>query len=149
MALYQKIEEEMKAALKGKDEVRLSTLRLLLAAVKTAELEKPGGKKIEESEILQIIQRQVKQHKESIEQFKSGNRPDLVEKETRELKILESYLPEQMKEEDLLKMINETIKETGAGTKADMGKIMKLVMEKARGRADGKLVKELVMRLLK
>jgi uncharacterized protein YqeY len=148
MDLYQRIETDMKAALKGGDTRRLSVLRMLLSAVKTAAIDKKV-KMLEEGAIIEIIQRQVKQHKESIAQFEKGNRADLVENETAELKILEGYLPAQLSEEEILAILREAVRETGATTKADIGKVMKAVMDKVKGKAEGKLVNQLAMSLLK
>ena len=147
MGLYEKIESDMKAALKGKDTVRLSTLRMLLAAVKNLEVEK-RVKRLEDADIPQLIQKDIKRHRESIEQFEKGARQDLADKETLELKILEAYLPKQLSDEELQDIIKAAISECGATTKADAGKVMKAVMEKVKGRADGKLVNRLVMSLL-
>jgi uncharacterized protein YqeY len=146
--IYQKIESEMRAALKGRDAVRLSTLRMTLAAIKNTEIEKKASK-LCEADILQVIQRQIKQRRESIEQFTKGNRPDLAEKEAKELKILEGYMPKQLTEAELLDIIRSTIAELKAATRADAGAVMRAVMEKVRGRADGKLVNQLVAGLLK
>jgi uncharacterized protein YqeY len=98
---------------------------------------------------MQILSRQIKQHKESIEQFKKGNRPDLADKEASELSILESYMPAQMSEDEVVAIVKTAISETGAIAKSETGKVMKAVMEKARGRVDGKTVNQIVMKLLK
>ena len=148
MNLYERLESDARAALKESSKEKLSVLRMLLSAVKVFELEKKAGK-VEDREIIEIIQRQAKQHKESIGQFKNGNRPDLADKESRELKVLESYLPEQLSEAELLKIVKDAIAETGASAKSNMGKVMKAVMEKAKGRADGSSVNKLVSGLLK
>lgn len=138
----------MKRALKEGDSTRLSCLRMLIAAIKTAEIDRKV-KSLEESDILQLLQRQIKQHKESIAQFEKGKRQDLVDKETLELKILEAYMPKQLEESELVAIIKEAISETGAATKSDVGRVMKAVMEKVRGRADGKLINQLVQGFLK
>lgn len=138
----------MKAALKEGNSIKLSTLRMLISAIKMFEIDKKV-KAAEDGDILQILQKQVKQRKESIDQFTKGNRPDLAEKEAKELKILESYLPKQLNEEELMSIIKEAMAETGAATKSDMGKVMKAVTEKTRGRADGRTVSQLVASLLK
>lgn len=148
MSLYQKITDDMKEALKRGDSERLSVIRMVVAAVKMLEIEK-NLKEVPDADIQSIIQRQIKQHRDSIEQFKNGNRSDLAEKEERELKILESYMPEQLKEEDLLALIKDIVTETGLKNRSDSGKVMKAVMEKVRGKADGKVVSRLVMGLLK
>ena len=148
MNLYERIESDMKAALKEGVAGKLSVLRMVVAAIKQFEIDK-NVKAPAESDVIQILSRQIKQHKESIEQFGKGNRPDLADKEAVELKILEAYMPEQMQEEELLAIVKAAISETGASTKAETGKVMKLVMEKAKGRADGKAVNQLVMKFLK
>jgi uncharacterized protein YqeY len=148
MGLYVKLENDMKAALKEGDAVRLSVLRMVISAVKTAEIDKKI-KALPEADIMQVLQRHIKQHRESIEQFKSGNRPDLAKKEADELRVLETYLPEQLSESAVDELVRAAIKETGASTKADMGRLMKVVMEKAKGLCDGKLVSQTVTKYLK
>jgi len=148
MGLCQKLEDDMKAALKEGDSVKLSVLRMLVSDVKMVAITK-NVKEVADPDILQTIQRHIKQHKESIEQFTKGSRQDLVDKEAKELKILEAYMPKQMSEDELIGVVKDAISTTGATTKADMGKVMKVVMEKARGRADGKVINQLIMGLLK
>jgi uncharacterized protein YqeY len=148
MALYKNIEDDMKAALKQGDALKLSTLRMLISSVRMLELEKQL-KSIEDGDVIQILQKHAKQRKESIDQFTKGNRPELAEKEAKELKILEAYLPKQLSEEELMAVIRQAMTDTGASTKADMGKVMKAVTEKTRGKADGKVVSQLVAGLLK
>lgn len=148
MGLYENLETDAKNALKEKNTLKLSVLRMLLSAVKKLQIDK-NLKTVEDTEVLQIIQRQVKQHKESVEQFTKGSRQDLVDKETAELKILESYMPKQLSEEEVTDIIKAALAEIGATTKADVGKAMKASMEKLKGRADGKLVSKIVSELLK
>lgn len=148
MDLYGKIVNDMKTALKQGEAQKLSVMRMLVAAIKQFEIDK-NVKSPAEGDILQIISRQIKQHRESIEQFKNGNRPDLADKEAAELKILEAYMPAQLGEEELLAIVKTAVSEAGATTKAEMGKVMKLVMEKTKGRADGKTVNQIVMKFLK
>ena len=148
MELYQKIEEDVKTALKKGEAAKLSVLRMLLSAVKMLEIEK-NIKRAGESDILQILQRHIKQHRDSIEQFEKGNRRDLADKEKEELEILETYMPEQMSEEELMKIVREAIEASGATTKAEVGKVMKAAMEKLMGRADGKTVNQLALKMLK
>jgi Uncharacterized conserved protein len=121
---------------------RRNALRGLLTAIKNKE--KDLKRAPNDAEILQIISSQIKQRKESIEQFKSGGREDLAEKEAHEIAVLEKFLPKQLSQEELEAIIAECIQETGATTVKDMGKVMKAVMPKVAGRADGKLVNELV-----
>ncbi len=147
MSLEERIENEVKAALKQRDKIKVSTLRMLKADIINTKLDQ-NKKALKDEEIVKIIQRQVKQHKDSIEQFEKGKRPDLVEKEKKELDILLSYMPEQLSEEELKKIIADTIKELEATGKGEMGKVMKSVMERVKGRADGKKVSQIVSSLL-
>lgn len=147
MGLYESLENDLKAALKQSDATKLSVLRMLLAAIKTFEIDK-NVKRADEADILQMIRKQMKQRKESIAQFEKGNRKDLADKELKELKILEAYMPKQLSEQELETLVKEVMAETGATSKSDMGKVMKAVTEKAKGRSDGKIVSQIVMKLL-
>ncbi len=142
MTLLDQIHADLKEAMRARDSVRLGALRLILTAVKNKE--KEVKRELEEKEVIQIISNQIKQRKDSIEQYKKGGREDLVEKEEQELKILQAYMPEQLSEEELKKLVEETIKEVGATTAKDLGKVMKAIMPKVAGRADGKEVNQLV-----
>ncbi|MFA5143101.1 MAG: GatB/YqeY domain-containing protein [Candidatus Omnitrophota bacterium] len=148
MNLYEKLNSDARAALKTGDRLKLSVLRMALSVMKTLQIEK-NIKVLDDDNTIQILQRQVKQHRESIEQFTKGARADLAEKETAELRILEGYLPKQLSEEELTVIIKAAISETGAVAKPDTGKVMKVVMEKAKGKADGKVINRLVQGLLK
>lgn len=143
MALEEKIEQEFKAALKQRDALKVSTLRMLKAAMNNFKLDK-NKKALGDEEIIKIVQRQINQHRDSIEQFEKGKRADLAEKEKKELAILASYMPEQCPPEELKKIVEETVRELGATTRKDMGKVMKAVMEKVKGRSDGKTVSRIV-----
>lgn len=145
--LQDKINKDLVEALKAKDDAKISTLRMLNSAIHNAAIAK-RPKELEEPDILDVIAKQIKQHAESIEQFKKGNRQDLVDKETKETEILKSYMPEQMSEEEITKLIQEAIKEVDAKGMQDMGKVMKVVSPKTKGRADGKLVSDLVKKCL-
>lgn len=148
MRLYETIDQDSKIALKAKDALKLSVLRMVISAVKMLEIQK-NIKIAEDSDVVQIIQKQMKQRKDSIEQFLKGNRNDLAEKESAELRILESYMPKQMTEDELRALITETMAELGAKAKSDTGKVMKAAMEKVKGKADGKIVSQIVSGLLK
>lgn len=148
MDLYQQIELDIKTSLKGGDSKKLSVLRMVLAAIKMVEIEK-NVKRASIDDVIKVIQRQIKQHKESITQFEKGQRADLVAKETEELKILESYMPEQLSAEEILKIAKESVAEAGATTKSELGKVMKIAIEKAKGRADGKALNQAIAGLLK
>ena len=147
--MIDKIIKDLQEAQKAKDALKVSTLRLLLGAIKNFEIAKQGTSyKASDQEITSVISRQVKQRKESIEQFKSGGRKDLVEKETKELKILENYLPQQLSEEEIQKLADAKIKETGATSISDMGKVMAALSGELKGKADMSVVSSLVKRLL-
>ncbi len=141
--MEKKIDSDLKEAMKARDKVRLSTLRMIKAALKNVQLEKRETE-LDDDEVIGVISGQAKRRSESILAFEKGDRPDLAEKEKAELEIIRGYLPEQLGEEELLKMISEAIAEAGASTKSDVGKVMKLVMPRVRGRADGKQVNQLV-----
>ncbi len=147
MNLYERLQSDMKAAMKSGEALKLSVIRMLVSAIRLDEINKKL-KSIEDADVFQVLQKQIKQHKDSIEQFEKGNRKDLSDKEKSELAILETYMPKQMTEEELTAMVKEVIAETGAATKKDTGKVMKLVLEKASGRTDGKSVNQAVMKIL-
>lgn len=147
MSLYHNLENDMKVALKEGNAVKLSVLRMLISAIRMFEIEK-NLKEPQEGDVLQIIQKQVKQRRDSIDQFQKGNRKDLADRETTELKILESYLPKQLTEEELLAIVKACIAELGATNKSETGKVMKAVIEKTKGKSDGKTVNQIVMKLL-
>jgi len=105
-------------------------------------------KELEDGDILKIISKQMKQRHDSIESFKKGGREDLVEKETKELEILKTYLPEQLSDKKVEDIVKKVIKDTGASSKADFGKVMKQVMQETKGQADGKTVSAMVQKLL-
>jgi uncharacterized protein YqeY len=142
MAFKNKIDQEMILAAKAKDKIRLSALRLLKNGLHNREIDLK--RELNEAEFLQLLSGMVKQRRDSIEQFEQGNRPDLVEKEKAELKVIQEFLPVQMSETDLDAVIAETIRETGAVGVRDMGKVMKALMPKVAGKADGKAVGEKV-----
>jgi uncharacterized protein YqeY len=142
MSLKETFEKDLKAAMKSGDKVRVSTIRQIRAAILNKEKEK--GEPIDEPGIVSVLQSAVKQRKDSIEQFEKGNRPDLVEQEKSELQILVSYLPVQMSEEEIRAKIEEAVRETGAESQKDMGKLMKVLMAHLKGKADGAEVNRLV-----
>ena len=147
MTLNEQIASSITAAMKSKDAARLSTLRMLKAAVMNKEVEK--GRTLEDAEILQVVASLVKQRRDSIEQFEKGGRHDLVEKESAEVAVLETYLPPAASAGDVDAAIDAAIAETGASSAKDMGKVMKAVMPKLAGKnADGRAVNEAVRRKL-
>jgi len=140
------ISDDLKTALRSGDKLRLSVLRLLSALIKNREVEKRGP--LTDAEILQAIIASCKQRQDSIEQFKQGGRADLVEKESAELSILQSYLPAPLTGDELRALIRQAIQDTQAASPKDMGKVMAALMPKVTGRADGKAVSALVREML-
>jgi uncharacterized protein YqeY len=143
MEILPKIMNEIKEAMRSKDSLKLNTLRFLQAAVKNREIElRPNP--INDEEVMTVIKKLVKQRKESIEQYKAGNRQDLADQEAAELKILETYLPAQMTKEQVEKLVVDVMTALSAKTIKDMGPVMKEVLARSGGAADNKLVSELV-----
>ena len=142
MAFKERINEQMVLAAKAKDKIRLSALRMLKSGLHNREID--AKRELNEGEFLQLLSSMVKQRKDSIEQFAKGGRKDLVEKEEAELKVIEEFLPAQMSEAELDASIAEAIREVGAEGVRDMGKVMKVLMPKLTGRADGKAAGEKV-----
>ena len=141
--LEERIMEDYKKAMKEKEALKVSVLSFLRAELKNAAIDKKKDK-LEDAEVIAVVKKQVKQRQDSIEQFKAGGRQDLVEKETKELEILKSYLPQQLSEDKIREIIEEAVRETGACGPQDMGKLMKVLLPKLSGGADNKLVSELV-----
>jgi len=147
MTLSDKINTEITAAMKTKSQVRLSSLRMLKAAIMNKEVEKKRD--LDDAEVLQVVAALVKQRRDSIEQFDKAGRADLVDKETSELRVLEEYLPPAASADDIAAAVAAAIAETGATSPKDMGKVMKAVMPKLAGKsADGRAVNEAVRRSL-
>lgn len=146
MSLLQKLDEDLKTALKKSDKLKLSVLRMAKAAVKNQQIDK--GRELRDEEILAIFSTLAKQRRESIEQFSKGGRDDLVQQESQELLILQSYMPVQLSAEELNAMILQAIKESSAESEGDMGKVMKILAPRIKGVADGKWVNNRVRELL-
>lgn len=142
MAIKKKLDQEMVAAVKARDKLRLSALRLIKTALHNREID--AKRDLNETEFLQMLSGMVKQRKDSIEQFAKGGRTDLVEKEESELKVIHEFMPEQMSDDAVDAEIDKAIKEAGASSAKDMGKVMKILMPKLTGKADGKAVGEKV-----
>jgi len=142
MSLEERLVEEMKQAMKSNDKLRLSTIRMIRSALKNKEIEL--RKKLEDENVVKVIQAMVRKGEESVEQFQTGGRMDLVEKEKKEIEILKSFLPQPLSQEEILKIIDQSIQETQASSLKDIGKVMKSVMPKIGGKADGKLINQLV-----
>lgn len=144
--IIEKIQADLRQALKAKEEIRVSTLRLLLAEVHNREIQKQA--KLKDEDVVAVIRQQLKLRQEAIEAYQKGNRDDLVKKEQKELEILSKYLPQKISPEELEKIIRQTISEVGAGGQEDFGKVMGAVMVKIKGRAEGKEVAEIVKKLI-
>jgi len=142
MSLEERLVDEMKQAMRSNDKLRLSTIRMIRTAVKNKEIEL--RKKLDDEEIQRVIQGMLRRNEESIEQFRLGGRMDLVDKESKEGEVLKSFLPQALSTEEILKVIDESIQETQASSLQDLGKVMKSVMPKVTGKADGKVINQLV-----
>ena len=141
--LEEKIREELKESLKKGDKTRVSVVRMLISEMNNRKIEE-RAEELDDGQALEIVQKMVRQHNESIEKFRQGGREDLVGKETEELVILKEYMPEQLSEEELRGIIDQSIVRTGASSEKDMGHVMKDLMPQVKGRADGKTVSKLV-----
>lgn len=143
--LKQTLQEDLKKSVLEKNAPAVSTIRMLLSAINYYEIQKGGaGYEAKDEDVITVVQKEVKQRKDSIEQFKAGGRNDLVEKETSELAVLEKYLPEQMSEEEITRLVDAAISQTGASSQQDMGKVMGILMPQTKGKADGSLVSKVV-----
>jgi uncharacterized protein YqeY len=146
MSLKETISQELAAATKARNAVRMSTLRMLRAAIKNREVELRA--ELEDPEVLRVIGTQVKQHKDSIRQFEDAGRSDLVKREQEELDILMSFMPEQLSEAAITKVVAGVIRDLDAKDMKDMGRVMKAAMARLAGSADGKIVNEIVRKEL-
>ena len=135
--MFDQIQNDVKTALKNGEKIKANTLRLLISKLKNKAIE--VGSSLDDKQILQVIQKTAKQHKESIRMYKDGNREDLVKQEQAELDIVEEYLPSMMSEEEVNIVVESIIQETGATTMADFGKVMPQVMKKGAGKIDGSI----------
>jgi uncharacterized protein YqeY len=141
-----RIEAEVVAALKAKDNLRLQTLRFVRAALENKRIDKRGP--LTDEDVIGVLANQAKQRRDSIEQFRAGKREDLAAKETAELAVIEEFLPQAMSEAEVREAVRAAIAETAAASPKDMGKVMAALMPRVKGRADGKLVNQLVRDLL-
>ena len=146
MSLLEKIDGDLRSAMKASDSLKVSVLRMAKAAIKNRQID--FGKELSDDDIIPVLSTLAKQRRESIEQFSKGGRQDLADKESLELAILQSYLPEQITPEELDRIVREAIKESSAAGAKDMGKVMRLVMSRTKGAADGRLVSQRVTELL-
>lgn len=146
MELKAQLTEDLKSALRSGDKLRTSVIRLLTALIKNREVEKRGT--LTDAEVIQAVSASCKQRQEAIEQYRQGGRQDLVDKETAELAILQSYLPKALSPDELQALVQEAIRDSQAVSPREMGKVMALLMPKVTGRADGKVVSALVREML-
>jgi uncharacterized protein YqeY len=148
MSLKEQLADDLKDAIRAGDEVRKSTLRMLMTAVNTAEVSGSERRELADDQVMQVIAKQVKQRRESIEEFKKANRQDLVATEEAEMKVLEAYMPAQMSRDEIEAEARQVIAEVGANSPADKGKVMKEIVPRLAGRADGRDINEVVTQLL-
>jgi uncharacterized protein YqeY len=142
MALKERLDEDLKAAMREKDALRLGTIRGLKSAIKYREIELM--KPLDDAGVLGVVGSEIKRRKDSIEQYRAGNRPDLADKEEAEAKLLAAYLPAQLSAEELAAKVDEAVLKSGAKGPKDMGAVMKALLPEVQGKADGKAVSELV-----
>lgn len=142
MKIKQKIQDDLKRAMKERDDLRKRTLRMVVSSLKLAEVERQA--ELDDPAILGIIQKEVKSRQESVEEAKQAGRDDLVDRTQAEIDLLQEYLPQALSESELKDLVQQSIAEVGAEGPADMGKVMKVIMPRIQGRADGKVVSELV-----
>ena len=149
MTLPERVDSDLKEAMRARDAAKLGVLRLLKSALKYGAIEKSGAEgELSDTDALQIIRKQVKQRQDSIESFEKGGRTELVAKEKAELSILQSYLPQAMSSDEVSRIVRETMAEVGATSKAQMGAVMKALQAKVAGRVDGKTLSQEVQKQL-
>jgi uncharacterized protein YqeY len=149
MSIQERIDSDLKEAMRARDAMKVGVLRMLKSALKYAAIAKAGAEaELSDAEAAQVIRKQVKQRQDSIESFEKGGRAELADKEKEELSILNAYLPQAMSTEEVASVVRETIAEVGATSKAQMGAVMKALQAKVAGRADGKTLSQEVARQL-
>ena len=142
MGLQEQIEDDFKEAMKDQDKERMSTLRMLKSALQNKTKEEGGD--LDDEDVIQVLSKEAKSRRDSIEQYEDGDRPELAEKERRELELIEEYLPDPLDEEELEELVDEVIEDVGASDMSDMGEVMGRIMPEVRGQVDGDLVNEKV-----
>ncbi|MBL4951350.1 GatB/YqeY domain-containing protein [Neobacillus sp. OS1-32] len=147
MSLLERLNNDMKQAMKNKEKDKLSVIRMIKASMQNEAI-KLGAKELTEDQELTVLSRELKQRKDSLHEFDKAGREDLVEKLRTEISIVELYMPKQLSEEEVSELVKQTIIETGAKSKADMGKVMSAIMPKIKGKADGSLVNKFVQQHL-
>lgn len=146
MSLKEKLQEDLKSSMKNKDQIRKSVVTLVRAAIKQYEVD--NRVELDDAGIMDIISKQLKQRNDSLAEFEKAGRDDLIEETKSEIQVLKEYLPQQLSDEELEKIVLETISEVGATSMKDMGKIMSTIKPKVAGRADGRRINELVKKNL-
>jgi uncharacterized protein len=142
MALKERLDEDLKAAMREKAQLRLDTIRMLKSAIKYREIELM--KPLDDAGVLSVIASEIKRRRDSVEQYRAGNRPELAEKEEKEIAILQAYLPQQLSADELRAKVDEAVAKVGAQGPKDMGAVMKALLPEVQGRAEGKAVSDLV-----
>ncbi|AHV98441.1 GatB/YqeY domain-containing protein [Paenibacillus sp. 7124] len=146
MNLSERLNEDMKQAMKSKDKFKLSTIRMVRSTIKNLEIDLKRA--LDDNEVLDILSREIKQRKDALQEFEKAGRDELAATNKAEIEIIQEYLPEQLSEEEIQVIVQQTIQETGASSKSEMGKVMSALMPKVKGRADGKLVNQAVLKFL-
>ncbi len=146
MTLKERLQEDLKTAMKSKDQMKLSVIRLAKAAITNLEIAK--GHDLNDGEVIEVLARETKQRNDAIPEYEKAGRTDIIENLRKEIKILQEYLPTQLTEDEVREIVRAAIAESGASTKKDLGKVMPVLMPKVKGRADGKLVNRIVNSLL-
>jgi len=146
MTLNEQLNEDMKQAMKSQDKFKLSVIRMVRSAIKNIEIDQ--RKTLDDNEVLDILNREIKQRRDALQEFQKAGRDDLVQSAQAEIAIIAEYLPQQLTEEEVEAIVRQTIQETGASSKAELGKVMSALMPKVKGRADGKLVNRIVQQQL-
>lgn len=147
MSLRQRIDDDLKTAMRARDQVKMDTLRALKTAIKYKEVEEGGGT-LDDDGILRIIGTLIKQRRDASEQFRAGGRGELADKEETEINHLQAYLPEQLSEDEIAALVDQVVNEVGASSPRDMGAVMKALLPRVAGKAEGKVVSELVKKRL-
>ncbi|KRE90372.1 MULTISPECIES: GatB/YqeY domain-containing protein [Paenibacillus] len=146
MSLSDRLNEDMKQAMKSQDKFKLSVIRMVRSTIKNSEIDLK--RPLDDNEVLDVLTREIKQRKDSLQEFTKAGRDDLADNLSAELVILAEYMPQQLSEEEVKAIVQQTIQQIGASSKADMGKVMTALMPQVKGRADGKLINQLVQQLL-
>lgn len=146
MSLSDRLNEDMKQAMKSQDKFKLSVIRMVRSTIKNSEIDLK--RPLDDNEVLDVLTREIKQRKDSLQEFSKAGREDLADNLSAELVILAEYMPQQLSEEEVKAIVQQTIQQIGASSKADMGKVMTALMPQVKGRADGKIINQLVQQLL-